>query len=297
MKKLSVLAVGAALFMVAPFLANCADPLEIAPTGPDPGIDTIFTVDTVGTVDTVILNDTIVEGVDTVFLTDTLYVVDTVATVDTVIVTDTIVEGVDTVFTTDTLFVTDTVLQIDTVLTTDTLTVTDTVFQTDTVLTTDTLTVTDTVFQTDTLLTIDTLTVTDTLLQVDTVFQVDTVHTTDTVTRVDTVTVVDTVILILPPPEERHCSALDSDDHSINWVLDNDAGHYRLVFTGTVEREKPTQTLIITIDGTEYTWVPAEADEYVLELDLGTSAKVDIEVIPPPARGHSIDVCLDVTKL
>ena len=199
----------------------------------------------------------------------------------------------------DTLFSTDTVIVGDTVLSDkDTIFVYDTVITVDTVGYDDTLIIVDTIpLGVDTVITLDTLI--DTLIVVDTVYSTDTVHTVDTVTLewVDTVVVVDTVIQLepCPPDDDEYCSELDSHNKEIVWLLRNESGYYHLEFEAELEKDKPAQTIHITIDGETYLWTPAhEDDHFVLDLDLDADARVEITMERNPAWGHDIEICLEL---
>jgi len=160
----------------------------------------------------------------------------------------------------------------------------------------------DTVIVVDTIIQIDTTVVTDTII--DTTIEVDTIILPDS-TIVDTVidtiflpdtTLVDTVIIVEPGNSPILCDRLSSAQQEIVWLFRNPEGSYHLEFVALPEREHPTHTLAVTINGQTYDWSLSESLELVLDHNLGSNAMIRIETSKPPSFGHAIDVCVTVTK-
>ncbi|PWB75546.1 hypothetical protein C3F09_01920 [candidate division GN15 bacterium] len=199
---------------------------------------------------------------------DTTYVVDTIYVIDTV---------------TQTHF--DTTLVIDTVLHTeiDTVMIVDTVTQNHY----DTTYVVDTIHhgRVDTLFIIDTVIVTNP----DTVSIIDTVYQTDTLTVVDTVIVTNDTTL-------QMCGRIESCQKEIVWLLFNPAGNYQLSFAAYIEKDQPPQSLTVQIGESAYTWNTADSTTFTLDSWLDSRATITITSLKPPARGHAVYVCLNMTR-
>ena len=152
---------------------------------------------------------------------------------------------------------------------------------------------------------VDTLFVFDTVVivhggRIDTVIVIDTIVQTDTVTQTDTTygdTVTDTVYVGEPGTGDGRmlCARLSSARQEIVWLFRNTEGPYHLEFAALPEREHPTHTLAVTIDGQAYDWSLSESLELVLDQSLGSNAMIRIMTSKPPSFGHAIDVCLTVT--
>ncbi|SYZ73179.1 exported hypothetical protein [Candidatus Zixiibacteriota bacterium] len=176
---------------------------------------------------------------------------------------------------------------------TDTIIYYDTVIVIDSTNHTDTLIIVDTINHIDTLIITDTTNQTDTLIIVDTTFHVDTVFVHDTTGHVDT------VIIVEPGPDGplTLCSRLACNQKEIIWMFRNDAGSYRLEFTAAIESDQPPQKLVVDIDGQKVTWDLSKKLELDLDQALGANAIIDISSTNPHALGHSINICLTMTKL
>jgi hypothetical protein len=80
-------------------------------------------------------------------------------------------------------------------------------------------------------------------------------------------------------------------------MLRNQAGRYRLEFQASTERNKPEQSLTVTIDDHEFVWPVGQNPEFITELLLGEHTTVRITANEPPAGGHAIDICLTIRPL
>lgn len=169
----------------------------------------------------------------------------------------------------------------------------DTLIQIDTTTRIDTVYVVDSVIQGDTIIQFDTVTIVDTLIQTDTVVVIDTLVDQDTVTQIDT------VFIVVPDTGSIRpfCSVLACNQQEIVWMFRNPDGAFRLEFTADMEKDQPNQTLTVDIDGQTFLWDPNAAPEFITELHLDLHATMRIVANKPPARGHSINVCLTVTEL
>lgn len=205
---------------------------------------------------------------------------------------------VDTFFDIDSILQIDTLRLFDTVFTGDTITRVDTVIHVDTVIQGGHHTY-DTVYVMDTVQLIDTLIRVDTITQFDSVFVLDTIFVYDTVFVHDTVTQIDTVIIVQPDTGafRPFCGTLASNQQEIVWMFTNTEGEYRLEFSSMLERVQPGQSLTVDIDGQTYFWDPIVHSELTLELHLKAHSAIRITSNVPPARGHAIYVCLQVTPL
>ncbi len=150
----------------------------------------------------------------------------------------------------------------------------------------DTTTIYDSTTTADTL--IDTIYIDDTLVIYDTTIIVDTVGT-------DTVTVVDT-IYIDSTTTEPYCGTLDSKSKQIKWFVPLEPGLYTFRFFGSTDRDKPEQQLTVTIGNTPCEWPIASQPELTLTFTATSSRWVVITANPPPARGHAIQICLEIQK-
>jgi hypothetical protein len=212
---------------------------------------------------------------------------------------------VDTVYIFDTLTPSDSAVRVDTIWISDTVTVRDTGACPDTVTQFDTIRVTDTQLVVDTMAIVDTVTITDTNTIIDTMTLIDTVTVTetktiyDTVTLTDTIAIVDTVTIVQPGDcdSQQVCGRISAGQKDILWMFRNDGGTYRLELSGSTERNKPLQTLVITIEGIQYTWTAGTNPLWVKELTLNANTSIRISLENPGAFGHDIDVCLVMTKL
>lgn len=319
MKRLLLLMAVGALFLSAQLVINCASPLEPlddndGPTPNPPPADTIYLTDTIividstGEYDTIIIVDTIIT-VDTVWNGDTLIVYDTVVDYDTIVVIDTTVAW-------DTIIVVDTTVQYDTTVIVDTILVPDTIIQTDTIIQIDTIAVPDTIYVPDTIIWIDTVIqhdtiqvpdtifVPDTIIQVDTVevpdtvYVPDTIYLPDTVIVTDTIWLTDTVYVVVPDTGGPvMCGQMGAIQKEIVWMLRNAEGNYHLEFSGRVEKEHPSNTVIIDIDGVQYRWDVSAEPVFVIDTWLEANATILIDRIKPNPFGHSIDICLSISEL
>lgn len=134
---------------------------------------------------------------------------------------------------------------------------------------------------------------------VDTIIDYDTILVVDTLTVVDTLIVTDTVIIVEPGPGDSGmvCARLTSVIQEIVWLFRNSEGMFKLEFAAAVERDHPVQTLTVDIDGEEFIWKPAEDSEFIENMHLDQNAVIRINPKKPPSLGHSIDICLTVTRL
>jgi hypothetical protein len=116
---------------------------------------------------------------------------------------------------------------------------------------------------------------------------------------IDTVIQTDTVIVVVPDTGtiRPFCSVLASNMQEIVWMFRNPDGEYRLEFSADMEKPQPNQTLTVDIDGQTFLWDPNADPEWITEMHLDMHATVRIIANKPPARGHSINVCLTLTKL
>lgn len=205
----------------------------------------------------------------------------------------------DTVRLHDTIVRTDTVIDQDTIIGNDTVIQTDTIIQIDTIFGADTVIVVDTFNQIDTVVQFDTIVQTDTVVRPDTIVVIDTLNQTDTVVVLDTVVVIDTVI-VTPPDTCRplqFCAQLSAALKEIVWMLQNQAGRYRLEFAATVVQGHPPKTLLLTINDQVYTWLPGTEPSLVLELNLPRNTVISIKPDKPMANGHEVNICLKPTRL
>ena len=133
----------------------------------------------------------------------------------------------------------------------------------------------------------------DTLLIFDTVVQVDTVVLADS-------PVVDTVVIIIDSGSygpQMVCARLNSGQQDIVWLLRNREGRYHLEFAALPESDHPTHTLTVDIGGQTYEWSLSESLELILDEDLGANTTIRVTTSKPPSLGHSIDICLTLTKI
>jgi len=140
---------------------------------------------------------------------------------------------------------------------------------------------------------------TDTVIVHDTVTVQDSLIVTDTVVITDTITIVDTVIV--HPPDSgsvtQICARLGSQQKELVWLFVNELGLYRLDFVAMTEKLQPTQILLVEIGDETIEWIPAEHPELILDKTLADHSTVKISPKCPSAFGHSIDICLWVSKL
>ena len=169
----------------------------------------------------------------------------------------------------------------------------------DTIKIVDTLGYSDTLFIIDTFMIIDTLDYTDTLFVVDTIMIIDTLDYMDTVYVVDTVNNIDTVFIYITDTTQSQtiCSRISSCRKKIVWMLRNQEGKYKLEFTASQDGKCPVQTLYLYIDGHEYRWKPVEDPELIKELYLEENSTIRIKTYKPPAFGHTIYICLTISKI
>jgi len=105
----------------------------------------------------------------------------------------------------------------------------------------------------------------------------------------DTVIVYDTLL--------QYCSRLEASVQEIVWPLRNGQGAYALDFQAALERDRPEQALILSIDERQFEWSFESGLEFRFEGNLSGNAIVRISNIPPPARGHAIDICMTIRIL
>jgi hypothetical protein len=139
----------------------------------------------------------------------------------------------------------------------------------------------------------------------DTVFVSDTIIFTDT-TIVDTVIIdttiidtvyIDTTFIDTVYVDSMYCARLSSHRQEIVWILFNQPGTYQLEFLAIAERIRRSQSLVIDIDGTSYTWQPGINFEFSIEQNLDQYAVIRVTSTPPHAYGQAIDICLNVKEL
>jgi hypothetical protein len=105
----------------------------------------------------------------------------------------------------------------------------------------------------------------------------------------DTVEVHDTVL--------QYCGHLESTVQQIVWPIMNEPGRYVLEFAAVLESDRPEQALDINIGGQVYQWSLIETLEFMFDGTLGADVIVRIISQVPPARGHSIDICMRIRRL
>jgi len=105
----------------------------------------------------------------------------------------------------------------------------------------------------------------------------------------DTVIVRDTVL--------QYCGRLEAPIQEIQWPLMNEPARYVLEFQAVLERDTPDQALNLDIGGRLFIWSLADTLAYRFEGDLSANTIVRITNIPPPARGHAIDICMLVRRI
>jgi hypothetical protein len=151
----------------------------------------------------------------------------------------------------------------------------------------------------DTLLLMDTLFMSESVLVTDTVVIVDTVREVDTVIVTDSVFQVDTVFVSVPDTSDcgRMCAELSSHSKKIVWLLDNDAGRYRLEFDGEPERQQPRQRLFVEMGGKTYQWTVQDNPTLIIDVDLSADDRITISSCNPHAFGHAIAICVTTTPL
>lgn len=270
-RSLAIAFLGLVAFGVS-YLASCSEPLEVnnSPSDNPPlRVDTVFIFDTLTPSDSAL-------PIDTIRITDTIRLTDTAHEFDTIINYDTV---------TDTIRRVDTTVRFDTIRILDPHYIYDTVTMTDTV--TDTLVHTDTVIETHTVIRYDTVRVTDTTTLVDTVVN------TDTVVRVDTVKVGDPTAC----SPEPFCGKLSACDKELLWLFRNEAGNYRLEFSGYADKDQPLQTIVVTINGVVHYWKAAEKPVWDFDMTLPANTTIRLGLTKPPAYGHEIHLCLQMTKI
>lgn len=160
------------------------------------------------------------------------------------------------------------------------------------------ITIYDTLFYTDTIYVIDTIHDSDTTIVIDTIIVIDTTIAVDTIIVTDTITYIDTVIITEPGDGESQtiCSILLSNLYEIIWMFHNQEGQYTLKFTAEAVRDFTFRTLTVDIDGTQFTWCPAEDPEIVREQYLGAYATIRIMTDQPCLQGHEVKICLTISK-
>lgn len=173
----------------------------------------------------------------------------------------------------------------------DTTYITDTLFGSDTLIFTDTIV--DTIYVGDTVFVIDT--VIDTVYTGETTFVIDTII--DTIGP-DTIIIIDTIYVDGPDSGGviALCVTVYPKQHMIDWILLNSSGDYSFEWTATVHRDKPCQTLIVEIDGTEYEWDPYAQSSLDIDQYLGHDASVKVYPEHPNCYGHAIDICVTIMK-
>ncbi|MBI5037202.1 MAG: hypothetical protein HZC01_00625 [Candidatus Kerfeldbacteria bacterium] len=144
----------------------------------------------------------------------------------------------------------------------------------------------------------DTITVHDTIHDTTAIHDTTEVHDTTTVhdTIYDTTVIIDT-ILVDSCTLKPSCGTLDCKTKQIKWFIPLQPGQYTFDFFGTTEKDKPEQQLTVQIGALTYDWPIGTQKE--LSLDYTTSSSgiwVVITSDPPPARGHEIQICLQIRK-
>lgn len=176
----------------------------------------------------------------------------------------------------------------------ETLFVYDTVFLGDSICDTifDTIPVHDTTFDS----------VADTVFVIDTVIQPDTVIDTviDTLIVIDTVTdtIIDTLIIVEPDTNGTMvlCSQISACNKEIVWMFRNAEGLFHLEFVAEAGDEFGKRTLIVVIEDHKYMWKPEIDPELIIDRHLSANTTINIYPDKPLAYGHSIDICLTVTR-
>lgn len=292
MKRSMVIGILSLIGLGVVYLASCAEPLDVTSSpnnNPPVRVDTVFVFDTLTPSDTSLRIDTI-RVHDTVHLTDTIHRQDTIRQIDTTV-------RFDTIRIIDPRYIYDTVTLVDTVKMTETTTVVDTLMRSDTIVQYDTVNVIS--HDTVNIVHYDTVTVTQTIIQHDTILVNDTIFRIDTITVVDTIVRVDTVTIGDPVDcnPEPFCGKLSSCDKDLIWLFRNAAGTYRLEFSGFAEKDQPLQTIVLNINGVDYNWQAATNPLWIKELTLPANTTIKIGLTKPPAYGHAISICLQMTRI
>lgn len=157
----------------------------------------------------------------------------------------------------------------------------------------------DTLWIIDTVMTIDTVAIYDSVFNYDTLVIRDSNFTFDTVYYIDSVIQIDTVVISNPGTGGPLfvCATLSTGEKKIIWMFRNSPGRFLLEFAATAERIDPSQTVIVTIGGQEYEWKPATNNELIVEQDLEENATIQITPNKPSSYGHSVSICLTMTRM
>jgi hypothetical protein len=138
----------------------------------------------------------------------------------------------------------------------------------------------------------------DTLVIIDTIVVVNE-NKTDTLYVFDTTVHIDTLVIIDPGGGSSQivCDQLGSGQKYIVWMFRNPGGEYLLEFVANAERIHPSHDLSVFVNGVEYTWLPAESSEFLLQEKLEENAVIRIVSNKPSSLGHPIDICLTLGQL
>lgn len=155
----------------------------------------------------------------------------------------------------------------------------------------------------------DTVRLTDTVSDssADTIFDTVTIVDTfndsiiDTFIVVDTVqdTIIDTLIIVEPDTNGTMvlCSSISPCNKEIVWLFRNAEGMFHLEFVANIENPFGQRKLFVIIDGQQYEWKPEIDRELIVDRHLSPNATIKIYQAEPHAYGHSVDICLTMTRL
>ena len=160
----------------------------------------------------------------------------------------------------------------------------DTVYIFDTVFTSDTTFIVDTVIVVDTLTGVDTFIVVDTVVISDTTIISDTVFISDTVIVYDTVTVGTSGVVI--------CTEIGPSQRKIDWTFLSVPAEYHLAFEAATDRDRPTKSLTIEVNGEMYYWDLTQSNNFDFDFQFTASTNITIMPNPPNSYGNGVSLCL-----
>ena len=144
----------------------------------------------------------------------------------------------------------------------------------------------DTVFIYDTVTTIDTVFIDDSVVVIDTITIVitDTVFISDTVIVYDTVTVGSAGVVI--------CTEIGPSQRKIDWTFLSVPAEYHLAFEAATDRDRPTKSLTIEVNGQMYYWDLTQSNNFDFDFQFTSSTNITIMPNPPNSYGNGVSLCL-----
>jgi len=111
----------------------------------------------------------------------------------------------------------------------------------------------------------------------------------------DTLVIIDTVVVIVDSSSTSHfCGQIKGPAKQILWLLQNDAGNYRLEFEANTNSGK-TADLTVDISGVTYSWNTGQSETFTASVFLKQDST--IKITKGKNQGDATSVCVKIVRV